>query len=82
MAAADLPALLEAGPRLAAPATFVLGIADQWVPERALRTVIARAFPAAAVERWEGGHLLHEADPDRAAQLLRGALARAVVADT
>ena len=81
MAAADLPALLEAGPRLAVPATFVLGIADEWVPERPLRAVIARSFPAAAVERWEGGHLLHEADPDRAAQLLRGVLARAIAAD-
>jgi magnesium chelatase accessory protein len=77
MAGADLPALLDAASRLAVPTTFVLGAHDPWVPERPLRAVIARRFPAATILRWEGGHLLHEAEPARAAALLREALAQA-----
>lgn len=77
MAGADLPALLDAASLLAIPTTFVLGAQDPWVPERPLRAVIARRFPAAKVLRWEGGHLLHEAEPARAAALLREALAQA-----
>lgn len=71
MAAADLPGLLEAGRALDVPLTFVLGRADTWVPEPALRAVVERHFPQATVRRWEGGHLLHEVEPARAAQLVR-----------
>jgi magnesium chelatase accessory protein len=78
MAGADLPGLLDAASGLAVPATFVLGAQDPWVPERPLRAVIARRFPAATILRWEGGHLIHEEAPARAAALLREVLARAV----
>jgi magnesium chelatase accessory protein len=68
MAAADLPALLQdcAAPAFAsafAPAftsAFVLGQQDRWVPEQALRRVITRHLPQAAVHAWPAGHLLHE----------------------
>jgi magnesium chelatase accessory protein len=78
MAGADLPGLLDAASGLAVPTTFVLGARDSWVPERPLRAVIARRLPAATILRWEGGHLLHEAEPARAAALLREVLAQAV----
>jgi hypothetical protein len=40
------------------------------------RAVIERAFPAAVIERWDGGHLLHEEEPDRALALIRDWLLR------
>lgn len=75
MAAADLPALMREARALAVPTTFVLGAADAWVPEAALRRVIAEALPAATVLRWAGGHLLHEVEPARATALVRAVLA-------
>jgi len=78
MAAADLPALLSEGARLPCPVTFVLGSVDTWVPENALRPLIARAYPQADVQRWAGGHLLHEAQPAQAAALLLAVLERAL----
>jgi len=74
MAAADLPALLEDAKRLTVPATFILGRNDDWVPERSLRPILARAFPDAAIETWDDGHLLHEVEPERAARVIAGRL--------
>ena len=76
MAAADLEALQVDGRALKMPLTFVIGTQDAWVPERPLRQLIAAAFPAAEVLAWPGGHLLHEADPTRAAALVLERLAR------
>ena len=70
MAAADLPALLGEGARLPCRPTFVLGTSDAWVPERPLRAVIERAYPAAEVQCWPGGHLLHEEQGEKAAALI------------
>jgi len=75
MAAADLPALIKAGPTLKTPPTFVLGTRDAWVPEAPLSAAIARGFPQATVHRWPGGHLLHEEMPGDAAALVRQRLA-------
>jgi magnesium chelatase accessory protein len=76
MAAADLPALLaEIRGRPDIQSTFVLGSQDYWVPEQALRRIIEGSFPDAKVLRWDGGHLLHEAQPERAAHLIRAVLA-------
>jgi magnesium chelatase accessory protein len=74
MAAADLPALLAEGGRWPGRLHFVVGSRDTWVPEASLRPVIRRHFAQALVERWTGGHLLHEETPDRAAALLAGVL--------
>jgi magnesium chelatase accessory protein len=73
MAAAELPALMAQctqAPGLAAHCAFVLGQRDRWVPERSLVPVIQRHLPGAAVQRWAGGHLVHEEQPDRAAAWL------------
>jgi magnesium chelatase accessory protein len=79
MAAADLPALLEEiRSRPDIQSTFVLGTQDYWVPEQPLRRIIKSSFPEARVWRWDGGHLLHEAEPNRAAQLIRDVLAEAL----
>jgi len=76
MAAADLPAIQLQGSTLGQAMTFVVGAGDEWVPERPLRAVIESPFPLATVERWEGGHPLHEEDPDRAAAFMRAWLAQ------
>jgi magnesium chelatase accessory protein len=74
MAAADLPALLADSARLPGTTHFIIGTRDAWVPEAALRPVLARHFPQAKVERWVGGHVLHEEMPAKAASLLIGVL--------
>jgi magnesium chelatase accessory protein len=82
MAAADLPALLEeTRGRPDIKATLVLGTQDYWVPEQPLRRIIESSFPDARIMRWDGGHLLHEAQPDRAAQLISEVLAEALAQD-
>jgi magnesium chelatase accessory protein len=74
MAAADLARLLRDAQSLDPLLSLVLGDKDQWVPATRLRRVIAEHFPLAAVETWPGGHLLHEADPLRAAEHLKTTL--------
>ncbi len=75
MAATDLPGLFADCRRLIARSAFVLGQRDRWIPERALRPVIARHLPRAQVEAWPGGHLVHEETPERAAAWVRATLA-------
>ena len=76
MAAADLPALLPASAKLRCPVAFVVGMQDHWVPIETLQPVLSRYFGTAEVERWPGGHLLHEADPARATARVLALLAR------
>lgn len=71
MAAADLSAINAQGVPPGTALTVVLGTRDTWVPEHRLRPVLARCYPQAAVLRWEGGHVLHEEQPARAADLVR-----------
>lgn len=68
MAAADLPSLLPCCGRLPCAAHFVLGDNDQWIPEGPLRAVLDAHLASAVVQRWPGGHLVHEESPQRAAQ--------------
>ncbi len=77
MAAADLPALLPACARAALTTAALRDrrAATPGCPRHALRRVAARALPARQVERWEGGHLLHEAEPERAARRIATILA-------
>ena len=70
VAAADLQALLAQVSPLSARCRWVLGAQDAWIPEPALRRVINSAMPAAQCETWQGGHLLHEVEPERAARLV------------
>lgn len=74
MAGADLSAVNSQAQSLPMPLLFVLGAQDTWVPEHRLRRILAADYPRAAVVRWEGGHVLHEAQPERASALLLQAL--------
>jgi magnesium chelatase accessory protein len=78
MAAVDLPALLEEARHQDMQSVFVVGEQDHWVPERPLGRIIEASFPKARVLRWEGGHLLHEAEPERAARVILDVLSEAV----
>jgi magnesium chelatase accessory protein len=75
MAAADLPSLLPACRHLPCAAHFVLGDNDRWIPERPLRALLERTFVQADVQRWPGGHLVHEEAPQRAAKRVLDLLA-------
>jgi magnesium chelatase accessory protein len=75
MAAADLPSLLPACSKLPCAAHFVLGDNDHWIPERPLRALLERTFVQADVQRWPGGHLVHEEAPQRAAKRVLDLLA-------
>ncbi len=78
MAAAELPALMAQcgnAPGLAAHCAFVLGLQDRWVPERSLVPVIQRHLPGADVQRWAGGHLVHEEQPAEAAAWMQQQMA-------
>ena len=70
MAAADLPSLLFDLKSLASRQCFVLGTIDDWIPRRPLELVLSRFAATAEVDYWPGGHLLHEADPERCATFL------------
>jgi len=63
MAGADLPALLARGASLKVPISFLVGAKDSWVKEVPLKAVIKESFPAAHVDTWPGGHLIHEEQP-------------------
>jgi len=74
MAAADLPSLLADAQALDIPMTLVIGERDTWVPATALRGVLARNLPRAHLIHWDAGHLMHEAEPERAARVILQAL--------
>lgn len=74
MAAADLPVLLEDAAGLTTPMRLVVGDLDAWVPPEPLLQVIQRYLPQAGVERWRAGHLMHETEPERSAQVILDAL--------
>ncbi len=74
MAGADLVSILERGPEIIPPMTFVLGRNDRWVPAEELRRILGQYLPQARLLEWEGGHLLHEAEPLRAAELIQSVL--------
>lgn len=76
MAGTDLQGFLDALILPEFPMKFVLGAQDHWVPRRPLQRVLSRHFPRVDLETWEGGHLLHEEYPARAAALIRDTLER------
>ncbi len=74
MASADLSVINARAGSLLLPMSFVLGSRDPWVPEHRLRRILAGSYPRAKVVRWDGGHVLHEVEPLRAANLVLNTL--------
>lgn len=73
MSSWSLDGLLAALPRLTCPALLVAGREDRWIPLRHLRR-IAATIPRAELRVVTGGHLLHEDQPEVAAELILGAV--------
>jgi len=73
MAAADIQKVLEEANLYQGKLICVLGNQDAWIPVKPLEKIIRDYFPAAEILKWEGGHIMHELESIKVAQLiLRG----------
>ncbi len=69
-AASDIPILLAKSALLQTKFTFVVGGKDQWVRPESLIPILEKYFPQATVHLEEGGHLLHEVNPNRSIEII------------
>ena len=70
MAAADIQKVLVEADLYQGKLICVLGNQDAWIPVKPLEKIIQDYFPAAEIVKWEGGHIMHELEPNRVAQLI------------
>jgi len=75
MAAADIHKVLAEADLYRGKLICVLGNQDAWIPAKPLEKIIQEHFPAAQVLKWEGGHIMHELEPAKVAQLILTGLA-------
>ena len=70
MAAADIEKVLKEANLYHGKLICVLGNEDAWIPAKPLEKIIQDYFPTAEVLKWEGGHIMHELEPSKVAQLV------------
>lgn len=70
MAAADIPKVLAEADLYRGKLICVLGNQDAWIPAKPLEKIIRDYFPVAEILKWEGGHIMHELEPSKVAQLI------------
>jgi len=70
MAAADIHKVLVEANLYRGKLICVLGNQDAWIPVKPLEKIILDYFPAAEIVKWEGGHIMHELEPHKVAQLI------------
>jgi magnesium chelatase accessory protein len=70
MAAADIQKVLVEADLYQGKLICVLGNQDAWIPVKPLEKIIQDYFPAAEIMKWEGGHIMHELEPNKVAQLI------------
>jgi magnesium chelatase accessory protein len=70
MAAADIQKVLFEADLYQGKLICVLGNQDAWIPAKPLEKIIQDYFPAAEIMKWEGGHIMHELEPNKVAQLI------------
>ena len=70
MAAADIQKVLAQANLYQGKLICVLGNQDAWIPAKPLEKIIRDYFPAAEILKWEGGHIMHELEPNKVAQLI------------
>ena len=75
MAAADIQKVLVEADLYQGKLICVLGNQDAWIPIKPLEKIIQDYFPAAEIMKWEGGHIMHELEPSKVAQLILAGLA-------
>jgi magnesium chelatase accessory protein len=74
MAAADIHKVLVEADLYQGKLICVLGNQDAWIPAKPLEKIIGEYFPNAEVLKWEGGHIMHELEPSKVAQLILAGL--------
>jgi magnesium chelatase accessory protein len=74
MAAADIKKVLVEADLYQGKLICVLGNQDAWIPAKPLEKIIQDYFPAAEIVKWEGGHIMHELEPNKVAQLILAGL--------
>ena len=70
MAAADIQKVLAEADLYQGKLICVLGNQDAWIPVKPLEKIIQDYFPSAEIVKWEGGHIMHELEPAKVAQLI------------
>lgn len=70
MASANIDEVLKAGSSLPSKLIWVIGESDQWVPEIGLQKIIKQYFPKSTVIYWPGGHIMHEVETAKTADLI------------
>jgi magnesium chelatase accessory protein len=70
MAAADIQKVLVEADLYQGKLICVLGNQDAWIPAKPLEKIIQDYFPTAEIVKWEGGHIMHELEPNKVAQLI------------
>ena len=70
MAAADIHKVLVEANLYRGKLICILGNQDAWIPVKPLEKIILDYFPAAEIVKWEGGHIMHELEPNKVAQLI------------
>jgi magnesium chelatase accessory protein len=75
MAAADIQTVLIEADLYRGKLICVLGNQDAWIPVKPLEKIIGEHFPVAEIVKWEGGHIMHELEPAKVAQLILAGLA-------
>lgn len=70
MASANINQVLSASSSLPSKLIWVIGESDQWVPELGLQKIIRQYFPKSTVMHWQGGHIMHEVETAKSADLI------------
>ena len=70
MASANIDQVLNASAKLPTKLIWVIGESDQWVPEIGLQKIIRQYFPNSSVIHWQGGHIMHEVETTKSADLI------------
>jgi len=70
MASANIDQVLNASAKLPTKLIWVIGESDQWVPEIGLQKIIRQYFPKSSVIHWQGGHIMHEVETAKSADLI------------
>lgn len=70
MASANIDQVLNASTKLPTKLIWVIGESDQWVPEIGLQKIIQQYFAKSTVIHWQGGHIMHEVETEKSADLI------------
>jgi magnesium chelatase accessory protein len=79
MAAADIDTVLMEASLYKGKLICILGAQDAWIPSKPLEKIIHDYFPTATTLQWEGGHIMHELEPQKVSQIILEELKASVI---